>query len=377
MMEQSVKNPFILTPHVPEQYFCDREKETAQLRKHILNGRNVALFAKRRLGKTGLIRHCFEQKDIQDNFNTFLVDIYSAGSIKEMTALLVKEVVFRSNVLGFKDKLLKGLKSIHPVIGYNQMTSSFSLSAGIAESPEPERTMEEILALVDSLKKPSILAIDEFQQIREFKEPNAEAYLRTVFQKCKNTIFIYTGSIGHSMNNIFKSPDKPFYNSAVMMTMDVIDRDVYCGFAAKMFSMSGKNVEEGLVRKCYDYFSGVTWYNQLLMNEAFAQTERGETIRERDFDSIYEAIIAQQDFAYQEIFSRFSQKQKSLLRALANEDKDGAMITSEAFLTKYGIGPASSVQTACSALKKRYFVTDNGDKKQITDLIFRDWLKRN
>ena len=141
--------------------------------------------------------------------------------------------------------------------------------------------------------------------------------------------------------------------------------------------MSGKNVEEGLVRKCYDYFSGVTWYNQLLMNEAFAQTERGETIRERDFDSIYEAIIAQQDFAYQEIFSRFSQKQKSLLRALANEDKDGAMITSEAFLTKYGIVPASSVQTACSALKKRYFVTDNGDKKQITDLIFRDWLKRN
>lgn len=38
---------------------------------------------------------------------------------------------------------------------------------------------------------------------------------------------IYTGSIGHSMNNIFKSPDKPFYNSAVMMTIDVIEKNHY------------------------------------------------------------------------------------------------------------------------------------------------------
>ena len=77
-MAALVKNPFILTPFVPEEYFCDREKETALLCKHILNGRNVALFADRRLGKTGLIRHCFGQKEIKDNFNTFLVDIYSA-----------------------------------------------------------------------------------------------------------------------------------------------------------------------------------------------------------------------------------------------------------------------------------------------------------
>lgn len=91
-METLVRNPFILTPYVPEAYFCDRTEETSQLCKHILNGRNVALFANRRLGKTGLIRHCFEQKEILDNFNTFLVDIYSAGSIREMTGLMAKEI---------------------------------------------------------------------------------------------------------------------------------------------------------------------------------------------------------------------------------------------------------------------------------------------
>ena len=376
-MKTLIRNPFVLTPYVPEEYFCDREKETAQLCKHILNGRNVALFANRRLGKTGLIRHCFQKKEIKESFHTFLVDIYSAGSLKEMASLFAKAVFSSSGVSGLRDKLLKGLKSITPVIGYNELTSSFSVSAGIRDIPEPERTIEEILSVLDSMKRPVVIALDEFQRIRDFKENNTEAYLRTVFQKCENIQFIYTGSIGHSMNNIFKSPSKPFYNSAVMMTLDVIDRDVYKDFALRMFRQYGKDIEENLIYKCYDYFSGVTWYNQLLMNEAFSQTEKGDKIKEKDFESIYDAIIAQQAFSYQELFSRFSEKQKALLFAIAHEGKEGSEITSKEFMNKYGIGPASSIQTACSALKKNGFISNNGNRKVITDLIFRDWIRNN
>lgn len=376
-MKTLVRNPFILSPIVPEEYFCDRKKETAQLCKHILNGRNVALFSDRRLGKTGLVRHCFGQKEIQEHFYTFLVDIYSAGSLKEMTSIFAKEVLAKGEVSGFKDRLLKGLKSIKPTLSYNELTSSVSISAAFADIQEPEKTLDEILETLDSLKKPVVIAFDEFQKIREFKESNAEAYLRSAFQRCGNIVFIYTGSIGHAMNGIFKSPDKPFYNSAVMMSLDAIDREAYREFASRMFRMYGKDVEDSLVYKCYDYFSGVTWYNQLLMNEAFAQTDKGGIIRESDFDSVYDAIIAQQGFSYQELFSRFSEKQKTLLRAMAMEGKEGAAVTSQEFMTKYGLGPASSVQTACLALKKNNFISDSHGLKRITDLIFRDWIRNN
>jgi len=375
-MEIAVKNPFILTPYVPEKYFCDRDEETDLLCKHILNGRNVALFSERRLGKTGLIRHCFEQPQIKNHFNCFLVDIYPASSLKEMTSLFAKEVFANNTVSGLKDILLKGIKSFRPSIGYNELTSTVTFSAGIGDIHEPEKTLEEILAVLDSLKKPTVVAIDEFQRIRDFTEKNTVAYLRTAFQKCRNIIFIYTGSIGHSINNIFKSPDKPFYNSAIMMTINVIDKIVYRKFAKRMFRSFGKDIEEALIDRCYDYFSGVTWYNQLLLNEAFAQTDKGSIILETDFDSVYNAIIAQQDFSYRELFSHFSEKQKSLLLAIAMESKEGAAVTSKEFMLKHGIGPASSIQTACSALKKNYFITDNGNLKQISDLIFRDWLRK-
>ena len=115
-MKTLIRNPFVLTPYVPEEYFCDREKETAQLCKHILNGRNVALFANRRLGKTGLIRHCFQKKEIKESFHTFLVDIYSAGSLKEMASLFAKAVFSSSGVSGLRERLVlrarKGLFSI-------------------------------------------------------------------------------------------------------------------------------------------------------------------------------------------------------------------------------------------------------------------------
>ena len=376
IMATIIKNPFIITPFVPEDYFCDRVAETAELCKHIENGRNVALFAKRRLGKTGLIRHCFEQKRIKDNYNTFLIDIYSAGSLKEMAMLVAKEVFSKSGVLGIKERLLNGLKSIKPTIEYNELTASFSLGTGLSEIKYPDKTLEEIISILDSLRKPTVIAIDEFQTIRNFKEKNVEAYLRTLMQKCRNISFIYTGSISHSMNNMFKSPDKPFYNSAVMMTIGVIEKTVYNKFATTMFEKFRKKIEPELIDKCYEYFNGVTWYVQLMMNEAFAQTSTDEELTESDFGSVYEAIIAQQSFSYEEQFARFSEKQKALLAAIANESPNGARITSEEFLSKYGLGSASSVQTAGNALKKNNILSDNGQLKQINDLIFRDWLRK-
>ena len=63
-MDIAVTNPFVVGRYISDKYFCDREQETDFLIKQIENGRNVALISPRRLGKTGLINHCFRQKQI-------------------------------------------------------------------------------------------------------------------------------------------------------------------------------------------------------------------------------------------------------------------------------------------------------------------------
>jgi len=45
-----IANPFILRGYVSDEYFCDRDKETADLMTEIKNGNNVTLIAPRRIG---------------------------------------------------------------------------------------------------------------------------------------------------------------------------------------------------------------------------------------------------------------------------------------------------------------------------------------
>ena len=79
-MIAKIKNPFVVNGYVSEEYFCDRESETAELTGALRNERNMVVVSSRRMGKTGLIEHCFHQKEIERGYYTFYIDIYATGS---------------------------------------------------------------------------------------------------------------------------------------------------------------------------------------------------------------------------------------------------------------------------------------------------------
>ena len=80
--ETMIANPFILRGYVSDEYFCDRDKETADLMTEIKNGNNVTLIAPRRIGKMGLVQRMFAQEEIKQKYYTFLVDIYATKTLQ-------------------------------------------------------------------------------------------------------------------------------------------------------------------------------------------------------------------------------------------------------------------------------------------------------
>lgn len=68
-------NPFIVTGKIAPEYFCDRITESARLVKSITNGNNMVIISPRRMGKTGLIRFCYDKPEIADEYYTFFIDI--------------------------------------------------------------------------------------------------------------------------------------------------------------------------------------------------------------------------------------------------------------------------------------------------------------
>ena len=70
-----VKNPFVVTGKIEREYFCDRVEESRKIVKSINNGNNIVLISPRRMGKTGLMRYCYDFEFGKDEYYTEPFDL--------------------------------------------------------------------------------------------------------------------------------------------------------------------------------------------------------------------------------------------------------------------------------------------------------------
>lgn len=372
-MNAMIYNPFITSGYVSPEYFCDRENETRQLVQNIQGHSHTVLISPRRMGKTGLIEHCFNQEVIKNDYHTFFLDIYSTMNLNDFVFLLGNRIC-RS--LKTKDKQLmemfvKVVKSIQFTIGFDEagmMNGSF----GLGDIKDSQKSLEEIFQYLEEAKRPCVVAIDEFQQIEKYPEKNVEALLRTYIQHCNNATFIFAGSQRHIIQNMFASASKPFYNSSSMMSLPPIAKEKYVEFAVRMFANFGKVCAPEYIDNLYDTLEGHTWYMQAVLYLAFYMTDKkcSPTI-------INEALIKRvtdNEDVFESMYYGLSERQRSALKAIAAEGK-AKQTQSVAFIKKYGLTSASSVQSAIRQLMDKDLVTTEKSSYRVDDRFFGFWLK--
>ncbi len=378
MEATKILNPFVVGRYVSDHYFCDRLSETDFLVKQVVNGRNVALISSRRMGKTGLIHHAFNQPSLKDNYHTFFIDIYATTSLAELVYQLGKAIYeeLKPRKTEWTERFFKIVRSLRVGFKLDAMTGEPGFDIGLGDIQMPRTTLDEIFEYLEAADKPCLVAIDEFQQIGLYEEKNVEALLRTKIQQCHQTQFIFSGSKRHVMNNMFNSSSKPFYQSAISMGLEPIPVKAYTDFAVKMFEEHGKHVDKTLVENVYERFNGCTWFVQMMMNELFALTAVGESCDMSRFDIAWRNVIQAQEAIYQDLLSRLAPKQKMVLQAIAKE-REAKGITSSAFIRKYNLQSASSVQSAVKPLLKNDIVTQEGDAYRVYDYFLAEWLRKD
>ena len=370
-----LSNPFVIGKYVDKDYFCDREKESEMLVHHIVNGRHVAIMSERRLGKTGLIEHVFANS-LPDGYEPFLIDIYTCKNLREMVYLLASEVFKKiARKQSMLERLMRMVRSLKTTISYEVVTGFPEISFGLGEIQQPEVTLDEILGYLESSDAVCIVAIDEFQKIASFEEENVEALLRTKIQHLKKTQFIFAGSERHLLEGIFSNPARPFYNSVVFMQLLPIEVGVYVKFCQQLFLKYEKSVSPALVERLYECFQGITWYLQLSMNEAFTMAERGGCVDEEAYDQILNHLVDSKRFTFEDRYASLTEKQKTVLMAIASEFPNQVTLTSQNFITRYNLKTSSSVQTAVKGLVEKGILSDNHGVRRPTDLLFMLWLK--
>ena len=368
-------NPFITSGYLAPAYFCDRVTETDVLLRYLTNGNHVALISPRRLGKTGLIAHCFYQNSVRQEYYTFLIDVYATKNLQEFVFELGKSILNGLRPFGRKawDIFLGSLTSLRSSISFDY-TGSPSWNLEMGDIKTPAITLDEVFRYLEHADKPCLVAIDEFQAIAKYPEKNVEALLRTRIQHCSNATFIFSGSQRHMMGEIFTSPSRPFYQSTAIMDLKPIQEEVYCEFAQQHFSRNGKHIETDAFHKVYQHFEGVTWYIQFVLNSLYSLTQEGETCTADKVETAIDNILSQLNFTYSSLLFQLPAKQKEVLMAICKEGKIKE-ITSSKFLSTYKL-TASSVQGAVKGLLDKDFITYELGIYSVYDKFFEEWLRR-
>ena len=369
----TISNPFITHGYHSPHYFCDREKETEELIRLVTNGNHVSLISPRRLGKTGLIHHCYEQKPLKDDYYSFIVDIYATKNLQEFVFELGKCVLgtLKSRSRKVWEGFLNKLNSLRSTITFD-INGIPEWGLGISDIKAPTATLDEIFDYLEQADKPCIVTIDEFQVIADYPDANMEAILRTRTQKCRNTIFIFSGSQRHLMAEIFVTPSRPFYQSTMMMTLEPINIDRYVDFAQQLFKEYDKQITAETVMAVYHRYEGVTWYIQSVLNALFSLTATGAICKEDMMEQAVQNVIRQQSFAYSSLLYQLPAKQKEVLIAICKEGK-ARNITSKPFLQRYRL-TASTVQGAVKGLLEKDFITHELGIFTVYDQFFAQWL---
>ena len=376
-------NPFYITGVIPDKYFCDREKETEKIIVQLTNQSHILLTSARRIGKTQLIRHVFEQPEIKENYYTFYVDIYSTGTLRELVFFLGKEI-YRRLVPGEKKALnlfFGTIKSIAAAFSIDPVTGGPKMNLQIGDISMPELTLEEIFEYLEKADKRCIFAIDEFQQISRYPEKNVEALLRTHIHSMNNCCFIFSGSDRHILEQMFSSYNRPFYSAAHPIHLGRIDKEKYVEFAVRNFAESNIHITDATAGYCYDLFDGFTYYVHKVFHDIFAYSKSGQEITPDIIDNTMEAIIEENTPGYNETMASLGIVQKQVLIAIA---KAGPVshLTSGAFVRKNSLPSASSTQKALKVLLDSQLVTysvpESSKQKyyQVTDKFFEKWLVR-
>ena len=372
-----LNNPFVIAGYIPEEYFCDRKEETKLLTKYLYNDNNVVLISPRRMGKSGLIQHTFSRKEIKESYATIYIDILQTSSLREFVFILGKNI-FENLVpktTKFITSFFQSLKSLNGKISFDALSGQPSFNIMLGEITNPQLTLEEIFQYIEKVNKRVIIAIDEFQQIIKYPENNIEAILRTYIQQCKNANFIFSGSERHIMQEIFLSHAHPFYNSASIMVLDAILKDIYVRFAEDNFHKNKRKVERSSLEFLYDLFDGYTFYLQKTLNLAYADQRPEETCDVELIKKSINNILEANSLIYREVLSNMPERQKDLFYAIAIE-KEINEITSSAFIKKYNLLSASSVQSATKSLLEKEYITKNGKNYELNDKFFALWIRK-
>ncbi|MCF6269711.1 MAG: ATP-binding protein [Melioribacteraceae bacterium] len=371
-------NPFKYGKIVSGAYFYDRKTELARIKSTLSGGNNLVLYAPRRYGKSSLVKKTLTELE-KEGYNTVYLDFMSIYSkevfIKNYSNAVVEKE--KTSIEKFVKKLGKLIRGIVPSVSFDSSgNSQFSFSW--IEGNDKEVTLEDVINLPEKLassKNKWIIAFDEFQEITKLNGESFEKTLRSIIQHHKNVSYLFLGSRTHLLKDMFSNKSRAFYNSAMLMNLDVINRDDSILYLTKKFSKDKIKITKEVADYLLKRVNSIPYYIQFVAAEIWQQAiNKNLVVQKKHVDLAIRTIIELKSDYYWELVTKQTNYRKKLLHALSCSDSG---IFSKESIQKYDLGAISTTQKAIASFVEDGIVEKFNDKLLFADPLFKEFLIRN
>ena len=371
-------NPFTYGGVVGNGEFCNRTQELADLTETMLSRGRCFLYAERRMGKTSLILRALDKLPRKD-FVPVYVDLWPTDGTAMFAAATAKAITKAAEtnttrLLELGKSLFGRLRPSVSLDDSGQPKVEFGVDGRTMSKTDLTEVLAAPQALADRTKKTVVMVFDEFQQVAEYDDENAERQLRSVIQHHQNVAYLFLGSRKHLLRSMFLDQSRPLYRSAMHYPIGPIETKHWQPFIAKRFREAKKTFDKPLIANLCERTQGHPFYTQHLCHVLWSMIESGGSVDEENLDKAVAELLRRESHAYMTLWESLTKNEQRFLRGLAASETRPKPFSSD-FTRQYGLRSASNAQRAAESLVASDVIEREDSSYVINDRFLRLWIR--
>ena len=374
-----IANPFRFGKEVEGRQFYDREETFTNLYRKLSGGAsNVVMYAPRRYGKTFLVKKVL-RKFGEEGAPTVYFDLNKSDSLErfcEEYASALHAVAGRSSAV--LDSIMRYLAHLHPTVGIGgDSVVQVKFEYGGRMTPASVSSVLDLAERigVEVLKKPLIVAFDEFQEIgRLSRKVPMEGVFRSCIQAHQNVRYVFFGSKTHMLKRMFGDKSRPFYKSAATIRLPKPPVEESVAFVKERFASCMIGIDDSEAKRIVAESSNIPYYLQQLSSLVFEAVSAAgrDWVENGDVTSAMDDMVAENIDYYVERMAALSESQRMVVNALAREPV--ANFTDD-YRLRHLLGCSSTVHTALKVVQDAGIIERDESGYFVEDPFFARYLR--
>jgi len=365
--------PFLVTGGpVPPEDVVDREAYLESTVARLRDGHSIYISGPRRTGKSSVAGALLDTLR-RSGFYTCQLDLFAVADQADLAQRLA-EAVLANRRGGWRPG--RRPLSIEPSLTAKGFPPEIKVALGFkvgSPDPEPTAMLDRALELPEHVaaqdRRGMVVAFDEFQEVEKLGGVDLLKRMRAHFQRQRSVVYIFLGSQGVRLREMFGAAAEPFFRFAEPSRLPDVPRQSWSEYLEARFADRGLTIPVAILDDLLDATGGHPADTMLVASHVYyaARDSRSTEVTSALLQAGYAQALDDVGQYFDVIWAGLGRAVRTVAHSLVERGQPYAG----------GQVPSSGVTRAMRSLEDLGLARRDGPRRWAVDEpLFADWLRR-